>query len=368
MPRHVRMTSGACRRARSTRSSSPRSIGAVSSSCICLTRDLAVARIAQAQSACCTRGPRLVAGSRGKASPGRPGDERSCRRSWAICRARWRRRTRRAADRKTRPGDGRARHHAMTFDNAKTPPTREEAGKRLKRRCRNACRWLSRAPRRMRSVPSRAPWRSRRHRRASGRDGSRGDPRDVLPAPGLRASATPLPSPLLPRDAATPPAVGALARHGGRAPRAGRNPPTSPTHSPSRSAPRIASPRQLDAAAPALSINGRLGMAKAYWVATYKSISDPDALAGYAKLRRPGYDPGAGAASSSRAGPPRGEMPTNPACCQRVPSSSNSTASRPGRAPRMTAPAIRKPCARSVTALTAICGSSKVCNQKSKAP
>jgi uncharacterized protein (DUF1330 family) len=28
-------------------------------------------------------------------------------------------------------------------------------------------------------------------------------------------------------------------------------------------------------------------MAKAYWVATYKSISDPDALAGYAKLAGP---------------------------------------------------------------------------------
>ena len=28
-------------------------------------------------------------------------------------------------------------------------------------------------------------------------------------------------------------------------------------------------------------------MAKAYWVATYKSISDPDALAGYARLAGP---------------------------------------------------------------------------------
>jgi uncharacterized protein (DUF1330 family) len=28
-------------------------------------------------------------------------------------------------------------------------------------------------------------------------------------------------------------------------------------------------------------------MAKAYWVATYRSISDPDALAGYAKLAGP---------------------------------------------------------------------------------
>ena len=28
-------------------------------------------------------------------------------------------------------------------------------------------------------------------------------------------------------------------------------------------------------------------MAKAYWVATYKSISDPEALAGYAKLAGP---------------------------------------------------------------------------------
>jgi uncharacterized protein (DUF1330 family) len=28
-------------------------------------------------------------------------------------------------------------------------------------------------------------------------------------------------------------------------------------------------------------------MAKAYWVATYRSISDPEALAGYAKLAGP---------------------------------------------------------------------------------
>jgi uncharacterized protein (DUF1330 family) len=30
-----------------------------------------------------------------------------------------------------------------------------------------------------------------------------------------------------------------------------------------------------------------MGMAKAYWVATYRSISDPEALAGYAKLAGP---------------------------------------------------------------------------------
>ena len=35
-------------------------------------------------------------------------------------------------------------------------------------------------------------------------------------------------------------------------------------------------------------------MAKAYWVATYKSISDPDALAGYAKLAGPAIQAGGG--------------------------------------------------------------------------
>jgi uncharacterized protein (DUF1330 family) len=30
-----------------------------------------------------------------------------------------------------------------------------------------------------------------------------------------------------------------------------------------------------------------IAMAKAYWVATYRSISDPEALAGYAKLAGP---------------------------------------------------------------------------------
>jgi uncharacterized protein (DUF1330 family) len=30
-----------------------------------------------------------------------------------------------------------------------------------------------------------------------------------------------------------------------------------------------------------------MAMAKAYWVATYRSISDPEALAGYAKLAGP---------------------------------------------------------------------------------
>jgi len=32
-------------------------------------------------------------------------------------------------------------------------------------------------------------------------------------------------------------------------------------------------------------------MAKAYWVATYRSISDPEALAGYAKLAGPAIAP-----------------------------------------------------------------------------
>jgi uncharacterized protein (DUF1330 family) len=35
-------------------------------------------------------------------------------------------------------------------------------------------------------------------------------------------------------------------------------------------------------------------MAKAYWVATYRSISDPDALAAYAKLAGPAISAGGG--------------------------------------------------------------------------
>ena len=35
-------------------------------------------------------------------------------------------------------------------------------------------------------------------------------------------------------------------------------------------------------------------MAKAYWVTTYRSISDPDALAGYAKLAGPAIQAGGG--------------------------------------------------------------------------
>ena len=35
-------------------------------------------------------------------------------------------------------------------------------------------------------------------------------------------------------------------------------------------------------------------MAKAYWVATYRSISDPDALAAYAKLAGPAIQAGGG--------------------------------------------------------------------------
>jgi uncharacterized protein (DUF1330 family) len=35
-------------------------------------------------------------------------------------------------------------------------------------------------------------------------------------------------------------------------------------------------------------------MAKAYWVATYRSISDPDALAAYAKLAGPAIAAGGG--------------------------------------------------------------------------
>ena len=35
-------------------------------------------------------------------------------------------------------------------------------------------------------------------------------------------------------------------------------------------------------------------MAKAYWVATYRSVSDPDALAAYAKLAGPAITAGGG--------------------------------------------------------------------------
>ncbi len=35
-------------------------------------------------------------------------------------------------------------------------------------------------------------------------------------------------------------------------------------------------------------------MAKAYWVATYRSVSDPDALAAYAKLAGPAISAGGG--------------------------------------------------------------------------
>src|SRR5436190_8939369 len=35
-------------------------------------------------------------------------------------------------------------------------------------------------------------------------------------------------------------------------------------------------------------------MAKAYWVATYRSISDPEALAGYAKLAGPAIEAAGG--------------------------------------------------------------------------
>ena len=35
-------------------------------------------------------------------------------------------------------------------------------------------------------------------------------------------------------------------------------------------------------------------MAKAYWIATYKSISNPDALAAYAKLAGPAIQAGGG--------------------------------------------------------------------------
>jgi len=38
-------------------------------------------------------------------------------------------------------------------------------------------------------------------------------------------------------------------------------------------------------------------MAKAYWVATYRSISDPEALAGYAKQAGPAITAAGGAIS-----------------------------------------------------------------------
>ena len=78
-------------------------------------------------------------------------------------------------------------------------------------------------------------------------------------------------------------------------------------------------------------------MAKAYWVACYRSISDPDALAAYAKLAGPAIAAAGGrflargnAAKAYEAGVDRNAW-----------SSSSSTASR-RRSPRMTAMATRQ--------------------------
>ena len=43
-------------------------------------------------------------------------------------------------------------------------------------------------------------------------------------------------------------------------------------------------------------------MAKAYWVATYRSISSPEALAGYAKLAGPAIQAAGGRVSGARDG------------------------------------------------------------------
>ena len=43
-------------------------------------------------------------------------------------------------------------------------------------------------------------------------------------------------------------------------------------------------------------------MAKAYWVATYRSISNPDALAAYAKLAGPAIQAGGGRLTHRLAG------------------------------------------------------------------
>ena len=58
-------------------------------------------------------------------------------------------------------------------------------------------------------------------------------------------------------------------------------------------------------------------MAKAYWVATYKSISNPDALTAYAKLAGPA-DPGAGR-----------QVPGARRCCEMLRRSGPIAAQRP---------------------------------------
>ena len=79
----------------------------------------------------------------------------------------------------------------------------------------------------------------------------------------------------------------------------------------------------------------RTSMAKVYWVTTYRNISNPDALAAYAKLATPAIRPAADA--SSRAACPR-------RCTRRAsisaPSSSSSTA-WPARSRPMTATGTR---------------------------
>jgi uncharacterized protein (DUF1330 family) len=44
-----------------------------------------------------------------------------------------------------------------------------------------------------------------------------------------------------------------------------------------------------------------MAMAKAYWVATYRSISDPEALAGYAKLAGPAIQAAGGRGTAAKA-------------------------------------------------------------------
>ncbi len=69
-------------------------------------------------------------------------------------------------------------------------------------------------------------------------------------------------------------------------------------------------------------------MAKAYWVSTYFSVSNPEALAEYAKLAGPAIAAGGGRFSLA-ATPPRPTRRARPSAA----SSSNSTASKSGRRP-----------------------------------
>ncbi len=101
-------------------------------------------------------------------------------------------------------------------------------------------------------------------------------------------------------------------------------------------------------------------MAKAYWVATYRFISDPEALAGYAKLAGPAITAAGGrflargtAAKAYEAG-----------LVQRV-VIIELRVSRPPPPP-MTAKPIRRRSRSSARAPIAICGSSRVCSSNNQ--